>query len=88
VTRDGLVRRVPGAGLASLRRTGAGAGAVPAAGAAGPDAAGPTRAAPAHATEADRDRKRSMLSRFQASQRAGRAAAADGGSPEKPLEGS
>jgi hypothetical protein len=29
-----------------------------------------------------------MLSRFQASQRAGRAAAADGGSPEKPLEGS
>src|SRR5215207_7464221 len=87
VTRDGLARRVPGAGLASLRRSGAGAIPPAASGGPGPDG-GPIRAAPAHATDADRERMRSMLSRFQASQRAGRAAATDGGSPEKPLEGS
>jgi signal transduction histidine kinase len=60
LTADGLVRRVPGAGLASLRN-----GAEPT-----PE---PT---PEPRPDHDREHMRSMLSRFQASQRAGRAAAA------------
>jgi anti-sigma regulatory factor (Ser/Thr protein kinase) len=74
VTADGLVRRVPGAGLApSLRRRPGGdrSGATPSA------QAEPDRSAPR-----DNDRVRSMLTRFQASQRAGRAAAE--GPPDPP----
>jgi hypothetical protein len=56
---DGLVRRVPGAHLApALRR----------------DATTEPLAAPASPAPRDRDQVRSMLSDFQASQRAGRAA--------------
>ncbi|HEX6418525.1 MAG TPA: ATP-binding protein [Acidimicrobiales bacterium] len=58
---EGLVRRVPGTHLApALRREGSGGGQAPA-----------PRPAPAR----DPDQVRSMLSKFQASQRAGRAAA-------------
>jgi signal transduction histidine kinase len=76
VTADGLVRRVPGAGLApSLRRRPAGerSAATPSA------QEGPDRSAPR-----DNDRVRSMLSRFQASQRAGRAAAEAPPDPPPP----
>jgi signal transduction histidine kinase len=63
MTADGLVRRVPGASLAASLRKAPGAG---------PDAA-----APAPAVDWGRgEQAGSMLSRFQASQRAGRAAAA------------
>ncbi len=66
MTSDGLVRRVPGASLApSLRKT------------AGPDGAAPIAAG--GVTPADwrpGEHAGSMLSRFQANQRAGRAAAA------------
>jgi signal transduction histidine kinase len=66
VTADGLVRRVPGASLApSLRKTSVPDAAVP-------TAAGGTTPADWHRSE----QAGSMLSRFQASQRAGRAAAA------------
>ena len=76
VTPDGLVRRVPGAALdPSLQRKPGGrdAGAPPSA------QAGPARSAPR-----DNDRVRSMLSRFQASQRAGRAAAEAPPDPPPP----
>jgi signal transduction histidine kinase len=67
LTADGLVKRVPGAGLApGLRRKPGG------------DGTGSSPSRPAvqpHSTPRDNDRVRSMLSRFQASQRAGRAAA-------------
>jgi signal transduction histidine kinase len=68
LTADGLVRRVPGAGLRALR--GGAPSDVPA-------APPPT---------ADRDRMRSMLSRFQASQRAGRAASGSTVDPRSPEE--
>jgi signal transduction histidine kinase len=59
---DGLVRRVPGAHLApALRRDG--------------EADAPAAAPPPPALRPDREQVRSMLSRFQDSQRAGRAAA-------------
>lgn len=72
VTPDGLVRRVPGAGLASMQ------GAPPAG-----DGAGP---APPPRAEHDREHMRSMLSRFQASQRAGRAAAEGAPDTNAPQE--
>jgi signal transduction histidine kinase len=76
VTADGLVRRVPGAGLApSLRRNPG--GDRPAPPSASPERTG--RPAPR-----DNDRVRSMLSRFQASQRAGRAAAEAPPDPPPP----
>jgi hypothetical protein len=63
-TADGLVRRVPGAGLAAaLRRDEAANGTAPPNG----DAAS--------AEALDREQVRSMLSQFQAGQRAGRAVA-------------
>jgi hypothetical protein len=66
MTADGLVRRVPGASLApSLRKTAAGDGGAPTA------AGGTTPADWRPGAQAG-----SMLSRFQANQRAGRAAAA------------
>jgi hypothetical protein len=66
MTADGLVRRVPGASLApSLRKTSGADGA-------GPIAAGGTTPADWRPGE----QAGSMLSRFQANQRAGRAAAA------------
>jgi len=72
MTADGLVRRVPGANLApSLRKT------------FGPDGAAPIAAG--GTTPADwrpDDQAGSMLSRFQANQRAGRAAAASPVNPE------
>jgi len=68
LTADGLVRRVPGAGLRALR--GGAPSDVPA-------APPPT---------ADRDRMRSMLSRFQASQQAGRAATGSTVDPRPPEE--
>jgi hypothetical protein len=90
VTAEGLVRRVPGAGLASLRRAGADAGATPpagpGAGAGAPPEGTALRPPPAQASEADRERMRSMLSRFQSSQRAGRAAA-DPTAPAPTQEG-
>ena len=59
---DGLVRRVPGAHLApALRRDG--------------ETETPTSAPPPPAARPDREQVRSMLSRFQDGQRAGRAAA-------------
>jgi hypothetical protein len=66
LTAEGLVRRVPGAGLSpALRRSGGGgANGTPARTTRGP------RSAPT-----DREQMRSLLSRFQASQRAGRALA-------------
>jgi hypothetical protein len=66
MTADGLVRRVPGASLApSLRKTPAGDGGAPT------SAGGTTPADWRPGPQAG-----SMLSRFQANQRAGRAAAA------------
>ncbi|HLM65151.1 MAG TPA: ATP-binding protein [Acidimicrobiales bacterium] len=90
LTAEGLVRRVPGAGLGVLRRAGAtaatavtadaahastGAGAPATAGGSavgGPGGGGPPTVVGADAR--DRERVRSMLSRFQAGQRQGRAA--------------
>jgi signal transduction histidine kinase len=76
VTPDGLVRRIPGAGLApSLRRNPGGDG---------PDVEPSSQAGPARSAPRDGDRVRSMLSRFQASQRAGRAAAEAPPDPPPP----
>jgi hypothetical protein len=81
-TADGLARRVPGAGLApSLRRP-----PIPRL---GPDSGG--RGTPAAAPpppDRDRHQVRAMLSRFQANQRAGRAAADDPAPPSGPQEAS
>src|SRR5690606_5263401 len=69
-TAGGLARRVPGANLASLRRN-------------DPPEAPP--AAPAAGTPGrDPERTRTMLSRFQASQRAGRLVAGTPGSAPPP----
>jgi signal transduction histidine kinase len=73
-TADGLVRRVPGAGLAAGLRRSAEAVAPSTGGAAARPAPG-ARFAPGGGDDSDRERMRTMLSRFQASQRAGRAAA-------------
>jgi signal transduction histidine kinase len=94
---DGLVRRVPGAHLAPSLRRSAGATtppaapaptAAPASTAAGPlTGAGPAPAPAGGAHRPDREQIRSMLSRFQSSQRAGRAAVeppADDAPQEKP----
>jgi signal transduction histidine kinase len=75
LTDDGLVRRVPGAGVASLRGAPAPGGA--------PNGGPPTQAA---RRDRDPEKRRSMLSRFQASQRAGRAAAEDHLTPPGPEE--
>jgi signal transduction histidine kinase len=77
---DGLVRRVPGAHLAPSLRRGPGSGTAtpPASGSAASPAdaaAAPTTAPqPTPIVRADREQVRSMLSRFQNSQRAARAA--------------
>ncbi|HEY8525776.1 MAG TPA: ATP-binding protein [Acidimicrobiales bacterium] len=74
VTAEGLVKRVPGAGLPpALRRPPVGERS---------EGTGVREAGPLRPAARDNDRVRSMLSRFQASQRAGRAAAA--GSPPDP----